>query len=67
METAEPPPNEPADLRLEGTEVQLRYQGALIFAARVKNPEALSEARPGLARRERIRQRAADRPRLRTC
>ena len=25
-EAAEPPPNEPADLRLEGTEVQLRYE-----------------------------------------
>ena len=47
----EPPPNEGAEVRLDGPLVQLRYQGALILEARVKNPEAVRVARPGLARR----------------
>jgi len=49
--SVDPPPNEPADVRLDGATVELRYQGALIFAARVKNPEAVRVARPGLVRR----------------
>ena len=45
------PPNQPAELRLEGTQVELRYHGETIFSARIKNAEAVRTARPGVVRR----------------
>lgn len=47
-----PPPNDPAALRLEGGSIQLRYQGMLIFDGRIKNPEGLRTAVPNVVRKE---------------
>ena len=47
----EAPPNQPAELRLEGMQVELRYHGETIFSARIKNAEALRAARPAVVRR----------------
>ncbi len=44
------PPNEPADIRIEGATIHVRYGGDLIFEGRVANVEALRSARPGVAR-----------------
>lgn len=39
-----PPPNEPADISVEGGRVVIRYRGADIFDGRIANPEALRSA-----------------------
>lgn len=44
------PPNEPAQLSLDGPRVRLRYQGALVFDGRVANPSALRAVRPSAVR-----------------
>lgn len=44
------PPNEPAELSLEGGRIQLRYHGTLVFDGRVANPSALRALRPSTAR-----------------
>jgi alpha-galactosidase len=45
-----PPPNQPAEIRVAGDSIQIRYNGALIFNGRIKNPEALRAANPSVAR-----------------
>jgi hypothetical protein len=45
------PPNAPADIRIDGTSVRIRYNGALIFDGRIKNDAALRAAVPSVSRR----------------
>ncbi len=45
------PPNDPADVRLDGDAIRIRYHGVLIFDGRVKNLAELRAARPGVSRR----------------
>jgi hypothetical protein len=45
------PPNEPAEVRLDGDAIQIRYNGTLIFDGRVLNPAELRASRPGVSRR----------------
>jgi hypothetical protein len=44
------PPNEAADLRIEGSSVQLRYHGTLIFDGRIVNPDVLRATNPIVVR-----------------
>jgi hypothetical protein len=43
------PPNAPADVRVEGDRILVRYDGATIFDGRVGNPAALRVAVPSVA------------------
>ena len=44
------PPNEAAELRIDGDTIRLRYQGTLIFEGRISNPEAVAAVTPSVAR-----------------
>jgi alpha-galactosidase len=44
------PPNEAAQLSLDGGRVQLRYHNTVVFDGRVTNPSALRAIRPGVSR-----------------
>ena len=45
------PPNEPAQITVQGDHVVVRYHGVTILDGRVKNPEALRVAQPSVSRR----------------
>jgi hypothetical protein len=45
----EAPPDAPADVRVEGSRIWIRYDGATIFDGRVKNPDSLRDAVPSVA------------------
>jgi hypothetical protein len=45
------PPNAPAQVAVEGDRITVRYNGALLFDGRIRNPEALRVARPTVSRR----------------
>jgi alpha-galactosidase len=46
-----PPLNAPADIAVDGSRVTVRYNGAVIFDGRIKNPDALRTAIPVVSRR----------------
>ena len=43
------PPDAPADVRVEGDRILIRYDGGTIFDGRVRNPDALRDAVPSVA------------------
>lgn len=45
-----PPPNEPAEISVDGASVQLRYHGQLVFDGQVRDPATLRTVRPSAAR-----------------
>ena len=45
------PPNAPAQVAVAGDRVTVRYNGALLFDGRIRNPEALRAAVPSVSRR----------------
>ena len=44
------PPNEPADVQVQGSRVTVRYDGRVILEGRLANPEALRLSAPSVAR-----------------
>jgi hypothetical protein len=45
------PPNQPAEVLVDGATLTLRYRGATIFEGRLQNPAALRDTNPTVARR----------------
>jgi alpha-galactosidase len=48
---AGPPPNAPADVRVEGDRILVRYEGTTLFDGRIRDVEALRDAVPSVAER----------------
>jgi len=45
-----PPPNGPGEWKIDGSVIQLRYNGALIFDGRIRNADGLRNAIPNVVR-----------------
>jgi hypothetical protein len=45
------PPNAPAQIAVKRDRITIRYDGALVFDGRLKNPDALRVAVPSVSRR----------------
>jgi alpha-galactosidase len=47
-----PPPNVPADVRVDGDRIVIRYDGATLFDGRIRHLDALGDAVPSVADRD---------------